>query len=227
MKISFWFAAASSMLISTGVTAATTAGADDSNLEATGNLRALKKAPKVDVCKIPPDDPTNWRTISVNANALKAQLAGGSLEGDCFDHCEFLCDDDDKCTIDDCGSNMGECVSSPVTCPSGTECDGNTGKCCVTVESSVLNYSGQGWAGWSCPNSLTISDCTAVALDTIPTFEAGSITLWKEGASVGTVTYPATPFGYTYTPPEEGCLVQAQAPGSAQIILTCCVAEEE
>lgn len=198
----------------------------------TGNLRALKKkAPKVVLCKIPPDDPSNWHTISVNGNAaLKAHLASGSLEGDCFDHCEFLCDDNDKCTMDECGTKMGECVNTPVICPSGTECNGNTGQCCMTVESSVLDYSNGGWAGWSCPTSTTVSDCTAVALEdgsTATLFEARSITLWKEGASVGDVSYPETPFDYEYTPPEEGCLVQAQSGGSAQIILTCCAAAEE
>lgn len=209
------------------------AAADDSTQyldEATGNLRTLRgKQPKVDVCKIPSDNPSNWRTINVNGNALKSHLANGSLEGDCFEHCEFLCDDNDKCTIDDCGTQMGECVSSPVICPSETECDGNTGKCCATVESAVLNYSSGGWAGWSCPaETPKVLDCTAVAVNE-SAFEAGSITLWKEGASVVsndiTYPYPSTPFGYTYGLSEEGCLVQSTTGGSAQIILTCCVAE--
>jgi hypothetical protein len=75
----------------------------------------------------------------------------------------------------------------------------------TTVTSAVLNFSGTGWGGWSCPN---------VASHTLY--------LWEPGATTGTVTYPNTPFGYTYGTGETGAIVQnGGTPQNAQIVLTC------
>lgn len=88
----------------------------------------------------------------------------------------------------------------------------------ITVKSATLNFSGTGWGGWSCPvpdHPYVVSattDCT------------GPLTqyLWEPGASAGGVNYPNTPFGYTYTPPEEGSIVQMGGTGeSCHIILQC------
>jgi hypothetical protein len=46
--------------------------------------------------------------------------------------------------------------------------------------------------------------------------------LWVPGATTGTVTYPNTPFGYTYGVGETGAIVLNGAVGqSGQIVLTC------
>jgi hypothetical protein len=88
----------------------------------------------------------------------------------------------------------------------------------ITVTSANLNFSATGWGGWSC----SVPDHPYVVSAT--TNCAGSLTqyLWEPGATTGSVNYPNTPFGYTYTPPEEGSIVQMG--GTAQtcnIILQC------
>ena len=40
---------------------------------------------KVQVCHVPPDDPSNFHTITVSENALAAHLAHGDLPGSCDD----------------------------------------------------------------------------------------------------------------------------------------------
>jgi hypothetical protein len=76
----------------------------------------------------------------------------------------------------------------------------------ITVQSSVFNFSGTGWAGWS------VSDPThpyVVGADTTNCTEPLANSLaWKPGASVGTSSYPLTPFGYSYPTGEEGWIVQ-------------------
>jgi hypothetical protein len=76
----------------------------------------------------------------------------------------------------------------------------------VTAQSAVFNFSGTGWAGWS------VSDPThpyVVGVDTTNCTQPLANSLaWKPGASVGSSTYPTTPFGYTYPAGEEGWIVQ-------------------
>lgn len=93
----------------------------------------------------------------------------------------------------------------------------------VSVTSAVLNFSGTGWGGWSCPAGYGIYDATVQkAGGGEPDYPIGSITLWEPGATAGGATYPNTPFGYTYTPPEEGAIVQNGGTGqSLEIVLTC------
>jgi hypothetical protein len=94
-----------------------------------------------------------------------------------------------------------------------------------TVISSALNYSSTGWGGWSCPAGTEIvSASVATASDGTgtPSYPIASLTLWEPGASVGGATYPNTPFGYTYTPPEEGAIVQNGGTGQTlYIVLEC------
>jgi hypothetical protein len=70
----------------------------------------------------------------------------------------------------------------------------------ITVQSAVFNLSGTGWAGWSCPADHPYvvggddSNCTLPLAVSQP-------------AEPGVGTYPNYPH-YTYTPPEEGWVIQ-------------------
>jgi hypothetical protein len=68
----------------------------------------------------------------------------------------------------------------------------------VTYESSVMNFSSTGWAGWSCPAGTKVvggtTDCT----------EPLAI---SKAANPDDSQYPVYPH-HTYTPPEEGWVVQ-------------------
>jgi len=61
---------------------------------------------KVQVCHIPPGNPGNFHTITINENALQAHLGHGDIAGSCFAHCDTLCSDGNPCTIDACNANM-------------------------------------------------------------------------------------------------------------------------
>jgi predicted ribosomally synthesized peptide with SipW-like signal peptide len=88
----------------------------------------------------------------------------------------------------------------------------------ITVTSSTLNFSSTGWGGWSCPTPDHPYVVSATTDCTLPVTQY----LWEPGASAGGVNYPNTPFGYTYTPPEEGSIVQNGGTGqSCHIILQC------
>lgn len=81
----------------------------------------------VKVCHVPPDNPANFHTITVNDNALQAHLAHGDLAGECSAHCGQLCDDGNACTIDACDANE-QCaaVHPPVSCDDGNLCTTDT-----------------------------------------------------------------------------------------------------
>jgi hypothetical protein len=90
------------------------------------------------------------------------------------------------------------------------------------VVSAQLNFSSTGWGGWSCPTTHRIQSATLQKPGGGAPDYPATIYLWKPGATVGAVSYPFTPFGYTYTPPEEGAIVQNDAtPQSLQLVLTC------
>ncbi|MDH3248666.1 MAG: PKD domain-containing protein [Acidimicrobiia bacterium] len=60
---------------------------------------------KVDVCHIPPGNPGNAHTITVNGNALKAHLAHGDTEGECREERPGKVDDDDDSSDDKTSEN--------------------------------------------------------------------------------------------------------------------------
>ena len=96
--------------------------------------------PKVEICHIPPDDPTNFHTISVSESALAAHLDHGDFEGACGLHCEELCDDSNSCTNDSAACLEGQkgCILSdlrpPVNCDDGVSC---TADSCDSVSGCV------------------------------------------------------------------------------------------
>lgn len=81
------------------------------------------------------------------------------------------------------------------------------------IASAVFNFSATGWAGWSCPRGQTI-----VSGRVIP---SSFSTNFSGPAAPGEPMYPSYPH-YTYTPPEEGWVVQAGGTaGQAQICMVC------
>ena len=91
-------------------------------------LPSATYAAKVDICHIPPGNPANFHTITINVNALSAHLAHGDLGGACNAQCATLCNDGDACTIDD----TGDCEQ--VGCPGEPRApvDCNDGNLCTT-----------------------------------------------------------------------------------------------
>lgn len=86
-------------------------------------LPAAAGEPKVQVCHLPPGNPLNFHTITIGASAMDAHLAHGDLGGPCDAHCADLCDDDqDPCTIAECGSGGGCVPPAPVDCSDGDAC---------------------------------------------------------------------------------------------------------
>jgi len=78
---------------------------------------------------MPPDNPENFHTITINLDALEAHLAHGDLGGACNSLCAILCDDGNPCTIDDTGDcEAAGCpgdVRDPVDCDDGNLCTGD------------------------------------------------------------------------------------------------------
>jgi len=81
----------------------------------------------------------------------------------------------------------------------------------ILVVSSVQNFSGEGWAGWSCPPEYpNVIDGGVSKTSTQPWTPADYPVVQgpaKPGVTVGGSTYPDYPH-YDYTPPEEGWVVQ-------------------
>lgn len=79
---------------------------------------------KVKVCHIPPDDPANFHTITINAKAVPAHLAHGDAPGSCSEFADLLCDDGDLCTVDafDPGTDTCTVPHTPVDCNDSNEC---------------------------------------------------------------------------------------------------------
>lgn len=79
-------------------------------------------APKVEVCHIPPGNPSNAHTIKVSANAVKAHLKHGDYLGPCGLSCEDRCDDGNACTQDYCDENDVCWHDVAVQCNDGNDC---------------------------------------------------------------------------------------------------------
>lgn len=89
----------------------------------------------------------------------------------------------------------------------------------IEVVSPALEFSSDGWGGWSCPSGYSV-----VGGGYEPTGASVLNSLaWEPGASVGEYSYPATPFGYTYGVGEEGWIVQAGegTPLPTNIVVLC------
>ncbi|MEO6193299.1 MAG: calcium-binding EGF-like domain-containing protein [Thermoanaerobaculia bacterium] len=80
-------------------------------------------AAKVTICHVPPGNPSNFHTITVDDNALPAHLGHGDLVGACSANCSQLCNDGNACTIDACDAG-GHCAAThpPVNCNDSNAC---------------------------------------------------------------------------------------------------------
>jgi Dictyostelium (slime mold) repeat len=103
---------------------------------------------KVDICNIPAGNPDNFKTISVNKNAVDAHLANGDLLGSCSLYCEELCDDSNECTIDECVPGEDECLPESERTTKGCDdsvdctedsCDPSTGLCIHTPDDTACS----------------------------------------------------------------------------------------
>jgi hypothetical protein len=78
------------------------------------------------VCHFPPDNPMNYRTVTMSPSALPAHLAHGDFSGACVEHCAEICDDHDLCTVDTAQPNYAtgrcDCARAPVDCSDGNAC---------------------------------------------------------------------------------------------------------
>ncbi len=78
---------------------------------------------KVQVCHIPPGNPSNFHTITISQSALQAHLGHGDFAGPCFAHCDQLCSDGNACTIDACDASENCLATHPsVNCDDGNKC---------------------------------------------------------------------------------------------------------
>src|SRR6185295_14897439 len=105
---------------------------------------------KVQVCHIPPGNPSNFHTITISESALSAHLGHGDLAGACFANCDTLCSDGNACTIDACDASEN-CISThpPVNCNDSNLCTtdscnpatgcANTPKICTDGDNCTVN----------------------------------------------------------------------------------------
>src|SRR5688572_26716129 len=139
-------------------------------------------APKVTICHIPPGNPNNPQTITVGAPAVQAHLAHGDYLGECANRCTISCDDNNRCTDDNCNATTGDCTHTPITpasCNDGNPCTVNTcevatGNCLNTPSSSTnglacddLNEctTGEVCANGQCRNGTSVPNCCRTAAD--------------------------------------------------------------
>jgi len=105
----------------------------DSSRDKNGYHRNLRrkerKKRKIEICHVPPDNPHNYHTITINANALHAHQAHGDLLGSCNENCATLCDDQNACTIDDtadCEDVGCPVIKKPLDCDDQLACTRDT-----------------------------------------------------------------------------------------------------
>ena len=88
-------------------------------------------APKTTICHLPPDNPTNWNTISVDTTSVADHLAHGDKLGSCAANCSTLCNDGNVCTNDVKSTVKNSCVcdashpANTVPCNDGNACTTN------------------------------------------------------------------------------------------------------
>ena len=97
------------------------------------SLGAPAWAAKVKVCHVPPGNPGNFHTITINDNALSAHLGHGDLVGECSAHCGTLCNDGNACTVDACDASE-HCAAThpPDTCDPAAGCSSTPRVCSDT-----------------------------------------------------------------------------------------------
>ena len=141
-------------------------------------LGSVAMAQKVNICHVPPGNPSNAHTISVSQSAVPAHLAHGDTLGACECRVDADCTNDNLCDQDRCARGKcqhvalgcpiqpcvenavcvpetGECVGVPVNCGDGI-CDPSVGTCVACDfrrSASVANPSTE------CPNSTGCLQC--------------------------------------------------------------------
>jgi hypothetical protein len=178
------------------------------------------QAAKIQICHLPPGNPSNWHTITIDANALPAHQAHGDLVGSCLANCETLCDDGNKCTIDVVPSTT-ECICQaeprpPVDCNDGLAC---TVDSCNPTQ-GCLNTP----VVCQAPNPCTASVCsepTGTCQNTPVACPTGQTCNQSTGACEGTLPKCGDCLTDNNTP---GCEVPACAAAVCAIEPLCCSA---
>jgi hypothetical protein len=116
---------------------------------------------RVEICRVPPDDPDNPQTLLIDESTVDEYLRNNPNDrlGPCDPPCP--CDDGDPCTSDACDAD-GECVFAMKDCEDGNictrnACDQSTGECTsvadmegVSCDDGVLCTSGDTCANGEC-----------------------------------------------------------------------------
>ena len=96
---------------------------------------------KVNICFVNPLIPAQFVTREMNEQVGGFFLQLGNKPGRCNEHCGDLCDDNDRCTVDDYGTCEDEgCPAFPrkaVDCGEGFTCDSSLG--CIPIPSVPEN----------------------------------------------------------------------------------------
>ena len=91
LKFATLFGLAILSALSVTVEAAAATSRSDEDKKHHGVRGLAVKGGKVEICHIPPDDPSNFHTITISTNAKAAHMAHGDLEGSCNANCMTLC----------------------------------------------------------------------------------------------------------------------------------------
>ena len=91
LKFATLFGLAILSALSVTVEAAAATSRSDEDKKHHGVRGLAVKGGKVEICHIPPDDPSNFHTIMFSENDKAAHMAHGDLEGSCNANCMTLC----------------------------------------------------------------------------------------------------------------------------------------
>jgi hypothetical protein len=143
---------------------------------------------KVEVCHFPPGNPDNFHTITISEKAFSAHLAHGDLGEACNALCATICDDGDKCTIDD----TGDCEE--VGCPtSSTPVDCNDQKRCTDDSCAPASGCVNTPIVCTAPDLCTMSACapdTGECVAAAVVCGAGEVCDLGTGSCVGCPCFP-------------------------------------
>ena len=97
-------------------------GDEKNSLRGLGGKGTIKK---VQICHIPPDDPSDFHTITINESAKTSHLTHGDLEGPCNDNCNTLCNSggpEENCEENGCigSGGGGRSTDTPSEIPSAS-----------------------------------------------------------------------------------------------------------